>query len=137
MSQVNPGGVPPITLSNKLKEYAPWVFAVIILISYGWFITELIKYKNAPSEEWTRLTYIFSSLEAIVFTAVGFIFGREVNRSRAIKAEKGEEKAKKEKQKLAKEILEQLPGPPDLDQNTKSITQIEGLRSLAKIYSQE
>ena len=36
---------------------------------------------------WQRLVWVFSGFEAIVFAAVGWFFGREVNRERAEHAE--------------------------------------------------
>jgi hypothetical protein len=45
---------------------------------------------NADIDEthWSRYVYVFGGLEAIVFTAVGWIFGREVNRTAAETATK-------------------------------------------------
>ena len=37
---------------------------------------------------WAHLTYVFGSVEAIVFTAVGWLFGREVHREAAAQATK-------------------------------------------------
>ena len=42
---------------------------------------------DAPNEEWTRLAYIFASVEAIAFTAAGALFGVTVQRERVAKAE--------------------------------------------------
>lgn len=36
---------------------------------------------------WTRAVYLLTGVEAIVFAAMGFVFGREVQRGRAEKAE--------------------------------------------------
>lgn len=124
-----------MTLPEKLRAYVPWIFAGVILIGYGIFIYYLIGKTNAEDEEWVKITYIFSSVEAIVFTAVGFIFGREVNKSRAEKAEKGEEKAKKEKKELAKEVLKKLPQPPATpDAMNLESQDLNKLRNMAEIY---
>lgn len=42
---------------------------------------------------WSRYVVLLSGLEAIVFTAVGWMFGREVNRQRAEAAEDAKKKA--------------------------------------------
>ena len=124
-----------LTLPEKLRAYVPWIFAGIILLGYAYFIHYLIGKTGAKDEEWVKITYIFSSVEAIVFTAVGFIFGREVNRSRAVKAEKNEEKAKKDKKELAKEVLKKLPQPPpNPDAFNLESQDLNKLRNMAEIY---
>jgi hypothetical protein len=45
---------------------------------------------------WGRSVYVFSALEAIMFTAVGWIFGREVQRSAAEAATRDANRAKQE-----------------------------------------
>jgi len=124
-----------MTLPEKLRAYIPWVFSGIILLGYGLLIPYLMSKTGAKAEEWVKLTYVFSSVEAIVFTAVGFIFGREVNRSRAINAEKNEEKAKKEKNELAKEVLEKFPKPPSTpDAMNLEPESLDNLRNMAQKY---
>lgn len=109
--------------SNQMDPYrtiAPWVFALLILLGYIVFMWFLVKYSDTEkTNQWTRLLHLLSSVEAIVFTAVGFIFGREVSRARANNAEKREtqantqaEKEKKDKQKLAVTVIKQLNTAP-------------------------
>ena len=98
------------------------------MLGYTYFIHYLIGKTDTEAEEWIEITYIFSSVEAIVFTAVVFIFGREVNRPRVVKAEKNEEKAKKDKKELAKEILKKLPQTPSTPES------LNKLRNMAEIY---
>lgn len=124
-----------MTLIEKLRAYIPWIFSGIILLGYALFIAFMADKTETSNEEWVKLTYIFGSVEAIVFTAVGFIFGNEVNRSRAIKAEKSEEKAKKEKNELAKEVLDKLPIPPSSpDKINFEAQNLNILRNMAEKY---
>lgn len=119
-----------MTFSEKLRAYIPWFFSGGILLGYAWIIQHLMGETGVNDEVWIKLTYIFSSVEAIVFTAVGFIFGREVNRARAIKAEKNEIKEIKEKKELAKEVkeaIEKLPSPTDTTSGeTQSLNRLKG-----------
>ncbi len=127
-----------MSLPEKLRAYVPWYFAGIILIGYGLFINYLLGKTGTNNEEWVKITYIFSSVEAIVFTAVGFIFGREVNRSRAEKAEQGEEKARKDKKELAKEVLKKLPQPPSTpDALNLESEDLNKLRNIAESFLNE
>lgn len=121
-------------LGTKLRAVMPWIFALIILVAYSLFLKYLLGKTQVEDNEWMKLTYIFGSLEAIVFTAVGFIFGREVNRSRAVTAEKDADKAKKDKKKLAKEILDKIPSPPPTPPPAGTTPGLSGLRSMAEEF---
>ena len=113
----------------------PWfkkisvIFAFMIFIAYFVFIYFLIEKTDPAIEEtqWSRYLFLFSGVEAILFSAVGFIFGKEVNRTRANKAEKKEEEATKQKElakekanaeaakgkKLAEKVLDKIETPPN------------------------
>lgn len=135
MADKNRQAKKPSSLEEMLRAIGPWVSAGIILIGYAWLIRYLLGKTTLTDEEWVKLTYIFSSVEAIVFTAVGFIFGREVNRSRALVAESKEEKTRKEKDRLAKEILDKLPVTPGIPTNINtSQSDLIRLRTLAEIH---
>ena len=49
-------------------------FAVMIVVM-------MFNAKDATEAEWGRRVYLFMGMEAIVFTSVGWLFGREVNRT--------------------------------------------------------
>lgn len=124
-----------MTLIEKLRAYIPWIISGIILLGYAFFISFMTEKTKTSNEEWVKLTYIFGSVEAIVFAAVGFIFGNEVNRSRVITAEKNEEKAKREKIELAKEILDKLPVAPSTPDSVNfAIQNVNNLRNMAEKY---
>lgn len=124
-----------MALHEKLRAYLPWLFAIMILSGYAWFIYYLIGKTDSKDEEWVKITYIFSSVEAIVFTAVGFIFGREVNKSRAVEAERKEEQAKKDKKEFAKEVLDKIPQAPTTpDLPDQASLDINSIRAKAEIY---
>jgi hypothetical protein len=62
--------------------------ACAVLIGYGlvtWFLFQNV---GVPSETWTRYTFLLGGIEAIAFAAVGYLFGKEVHRQQAEKAEK-------------------------------------------------
>lgn len=64
------------------------VAAVVALCAFGCFIRYMLGQTKTHETEWTRAVYLFQGVEAIAFTAAGFLFGREVHRERAEKAEK-------------------------------------------------
>lgn len=78
----------------------PYVIAIGIIIAYGFFIYFLIGKADAEELDWSRLIYLFSGVEAIVFAAAGFLFGREVNRKRAENAEEEKKEVQEEKKQV-------------------------------------
>ncbi len=66
-----------------------WV-AVASLAAFACFITYLLKKtpNTTPDLEWTRAVYLLSGVVVIVFAAAGFLFGKEVHRTRADEAAK-------------------------------------------------
>lgn len=119
---------------DQFRAVAPWFFAGIILIGYVIFIVFLIGNIGLGGESWIKLTHILGSIEAIVFTAVGFIFGAEVNRTRATTAERKVEEAKKEKNDLATEILNKIPPPPTTPTTPDRQNELSDLRFTALKY---
>lgn len=119
---------------DQLGAVAPWFFAGIILIGYIIFIVFLIGNIGLGDESWIKLTHILGSIEAIVFTAVGFIFGAEVNRTRATTAERKIEEVKKEKNELATEILNKIPPPPITPTTQDKQNELADLRFTALKY---
>ena len=87
------------SMSENLNKQR-FILAVIIFIAYIIFIIYLITKTSTENDLlWTRLLYLFTGIEAIVFAALGYVFGRDINRSRAENAEKDAEKAKKDEAK--------------------------------------
>ncbi|MGJ8735460.1 hypothetical protein [Zobellia laminariae] len=80
-----------------------YVIAISLLIAYSFFIYFLIGKVDSGDPSWSRLIYLFSGVEAIVFAAVGFLFGKEVNRQRAEKAETEKKAVEEQKEKIKDE----------------------------------
>jgi hypothetical protein len=74
------------------------VFALFVV--FGYFLVK--EADSADAVSWERWVYVFGAAEAIAFTAIGWIFGREVNRERAEKAEEKVGGAQSEAQQEAK-----------------------------------
>jgi uncharacterized membrane protein YsdA (DUF1294 family) len=66
---------------------AALIAAGVVLIAFGAFVAYLISQQSARELVWTRLAWVFSSVEAIAFGAAGALFGSSIQRSRAEKAE--------------------------------------------------
>jgi hypothetical protein len=78
-----------------------WQFWVTVILLGVFVVLALIMLGLADSSDdvWKNRMAVFSAIQAIVFTAVGWLFGREVNRGEAATAKKGAEEAKKDADK--------------------------------------
>jgi len=75
-----------------------WQFMVAIglLVGFAGLVVYMLATADGDSAAWERQVYVFGAVEAIVFTAVGWIFGREVHRASAEDARQDAEQAKRE-----------------------------------------
>jgi hypothetical protein len=63
------------------------VAAFAVLVAFAAFVVFLIRETDAGDVRWTRLAWLFTSVEAIAFGAAGALFGSSIQRARAEKAE--------------------------------------------------
>lgn len=75
---------PPAT-DDKHWAQQFWV-TVAMLVVLGALGTGLLITANVSDNVWQHRAYVYGTLEAIVFTAVGWLFGREVHRGEAVTA---------------------------------------------------
>lgn len=80
--------------------------AALALVAFGVFTFAMVGRVDVAEPQWTRLAWLFSSVEAIAFAAAGAIFGSSVQRDRAVSAEgraaDAESRAKTAEQDAAK-----------------------------------
>ena len=63
------------------------VVAALVLGAFGIFVVFLVGQVDEDDVAWSRLAWIFASVEAIAFGAAGALFGSSIQRERAEKAE--------------------------------------------------
>ena len=75
-----------------------WQFAVVVglLIGFGALVVVMLFAIGGSDIAWQRRVYLFGAVEAIVFTAVGWLFGREVHRAEAESARTDASEAKQD-----------------------------------------
>ncbi len=61
--------------------------AAFVLVAFGIFVVFLVAQVDEDDVAWSRLAWIFASVEAIAFGAAGALFGSSIQRERAEKAE--------------------------------------------------
>jgi hypothetical protein len=64
------------------------VVTVLALAAFFVMILMLLQRTSTDDVTWTRSVYLLSGIEAVAFAGVGWLFGKEVQRERADKAEK-------------------------------------------------
>lgn len=75
------------------RQYA---VAVGIVIAFSVLMVAMLLMGKGDELLWQRRLYIFSAGEALTFTAVGWLFGREVNRSALVSARQDAQQAREE-----------------------------------------
>ena len=91
-SEVEPSGqvteVEPAPRPSKPLGGVALIAALVALAAFAAFTAYMIGQADGEKEvTWTRLAWLFSSVEAIAFGAAGALFGASVHRERAENAE--------------------------------------------------
>lgn len=106
-----PGSGPPLSAANAGGSLLPWRWQFIVasglLVAFVVLTVFMLSWADAPEGVWKNRVFVFSSVEAIVFTAVGWIFGREVHRTQAESARKDADDAKEVAGKKADQAAEE------------------------------
>jgi hypothetical protein len=70
-----------------LKTNVALIVSLFVIVAATLLIGFMILDVDALDETWKRYTYLLTGVEAIVFAAVGWLFGKEVHREQAENAE--------------------------------------------------
>lgn len=78
-----------VSILSFTQGLIPLLVAVIVLWWFGTVLKEMLERAGTEVTDatWARYTNLYSGLEALAYAAAGFLFGREVNRQRADRAE--------------------------------------------------
>jgi hypothetical protein len=95
---------------------AALIAAFAVLVAFAAFVVFLIGETDAADVRWTRLAWLFTSVEAIAFGAAGALFGSSIQRARAEKAEQAAQENAGDAAKgraLAEALKADAPDPHD------------------------
>src|SRR2546425_13259833 len=70
-----------------VQGVVPLIVAIAVLFIFWSLMRQMMGQTKVPELEWSRSAYLYAGVEAIAYAAAGFLFGREVHRQRAEKAE--------------------------------------------------
>ena len=82
---------------DSLKSVVALLVAIFLIAAGGVLVAFMFQNVAAADDTWERYTYLLSGVEAVVFAAVGWLFGKEVHREQAETAEKERKVSEKEK----------------------------------------
>ena len=135
-----PPPTPPTSASASGASWR-WLFWAAIAIVFAYVVFVLLAFLRAddslPETDWSRSVYVLLGLEALAFTAVGWLFGREVHRGEAQEAQKHADEAKhvatleKDRADTAKDVAAQERSRADAAQ-TKGRILAKAVRSLTE-----
>jgi hypothetical protein len=79
----------PSSETREPARLSGWALgaALVVLVLFAGLVGFLVSELNAGEVRWSRLTWLFASVEAIAFGAAGALFGSSIQRSRAENAE--------------------------------------------------
>jgi len=103
---------------------AALVAAFVALVAFGVFVWFLITQTDADETRWTRLAWVFASVEAIAFGAAGALFGSSIQRQQTVRAEeRAEENAEGavNGRALAASLIADQPGTPAGDSQLETL----------------
>lgn len=91
------------------------VTASAVMVAFAAFVWYMLTQRAVAETTWSRLAWLFSSVEAIAFGAAGALFGSSIQRQRAEKAEVAAERNADQAAKgraLAASMKADDPGTP-------------------------
>lgn len=72
---------------DNIKSGFALLMTLVVLIGGAYLINFLLGKVAANQAEWDRYVYLLTGVEAVVFAAVGWLFGKEVHREQAQQAD--------------------------------------------------
>jgi hypothetical protein len=66
---------------------AAFAVAAVVLLAWAALVVFMLVSSSSGELRWTRLAWVFSSVEAVAFGAAGALFGSSIQRQRAERAE--------------------------------------------------
>jgi hypothetical protein len=112
----------PSSAANPSKSGL--IAALLVLMGFAGLVIVMIFEAEVEEQTWTRLAWIFSSVEAIAFAAAGALFGASVHRERAERAERraeANEETAARGRALAAQVIADDPGAVGSQPNQETL----------------
>lgn len=102
------------------------VAALVSLLAFGALVWFMITQRDVSETTWTRLAWLFASVEAIAFGAAGALFGSTIQRQQTDRAERRADRNAEDASNgraLATTLIADAPGTPAGDVGLESLAQ--------------
>lgn len=78
---------------NSALDFVAPAAAVAILVLFAYVLVRLLQSTSLPPQEWDRALHLLNGVEAVAFAAAGYLFGKEVHRREAKRADERAQEA--------------------------------------------
>ena len=135
------GDTVPHSPGNGLPPQTLFGVAILILVAFLGLALFMIVNADASDPVWKNRLAIFTTVQAIVYTAVGWLFGREVNRGAKEAAEKSADMAKADADRAkieaadAKKVERQQAEARTVDLRAASTEKVRGTALAAAVLA--
>ncbi len=135
------GDTVPHSPGNGLPPQTLFGVAILILVAFLGLALFMIINADASDPVWKNRLAIFTTVQAIVYTAVGWLFGREVNRGAKEAAEKSADMAKADADRAkieaadAKKVERQQAEARTVDLRAASTEKVRGAALAAAVLA--
>ncbi len=108
----------------------PLLVAILVLWYFGTIIKRMFGLTDPAIGEvqWGRNAYLYAGVEALAYAAAGFLFGREVNRQRAEKAEEHADRAQRETNSAQRVAAQSVANGQALAEGVRELERTQGER---------
>src|SRR5438552_4915791 len=116
---------PPPDRPTRREAASRWnrqfIVTIALLVGFAALVVAMVAMADGDEKIWQRRVYVFGAVEAIVFTAIGWLFGREVHRATAESAREDADTAKKDADAARSEALQEAVRSAEIEGKVKAV----------------
>ncbi|HEV2915918.1 MAG TPA: hypothetical protein VGX92_21735 [Pyrinomonadaceae bacterium] len=108
----------------------PLLVAIFVLWYFGTVMKRMfgLTGPTITEVEWGRNAYLYGGVEALAYAAAGFLFGREVNRQRAERAEESADSARRESNSAQRVAAQSVANGRALAEGVRELESAQGAK---------
>jgi hypothetical protein len=122
------------TILSFTQGVIPLLIAIIVLWYFATVLKQMFGLTNPAivgEVQWGRNAYLYAGVEALAYAAAGFLFGREVNRQRAEKAEENASRSQREANSANRVAAQSVANGRALAESVRALEGAQGERRAA------
>lgn len=122
------------TVLSFTQGLVPLLIAIVVLWYFATVLKQMFGLTNPATVgevQWGRNAYLYAGVEALAYAAAGFLFGREVNRQRAEKAEENASRSQREANSAHRVAAQSVANGRALAESVREFERAQGERRAA------